>query len=308
MKASIVIPNWNGRELLEQHLPRVLAAAGGSEVIVVDDASTDDSVALVERSFPSVRLVRRERNGGFSAACTSGVEAAGGDVIVLLNSDVEPRGDFLPPLLEHFVANDVFAVSCLGLREDGITPGQGMKAPCFRRGLLKFDSVFDTCGPAPSFYAVGGHCALSKRKFLELGGFDELFGPFYWEDVDLCYRAWKRGWRTLFEPRSVVVHMHHTGTIKSFFGRQRAKGISHRNRLLFIWKNISSTRILMRQHLPALAARTAFGFLWLDWRFYAPLFRALPLLPAALRARAIERRLSKLTDEQVFANWGRPGK
>src|SRR5262249_1723097 len=90
-RASIVIPNWNGRDLLEKYLPSILAAAEqvpGTEVIVVDDASTDGSPQLVLERFPQVRLIAMDENLGFGGGSNRGFEHARNDIVVLLNSDM----------------------------------------------------------------------------------------------------------------------------------------------------------------------------------------------------------------------------
>lgn len=306
VKASIVIPNWNGRALLERNLPSVLSASEGCEVIVVDDASTDGSAEFLGEHFPAVQVIRHDINLGFSAACLTGVRLATGEVVVLLNSDVRPRSDFLAPLLQHFNTTDVFAVGCLSIPSEGAdTIKESYKAPCFRRGLLKFESHQSDTSPADAparrytLFATGGHCAVRRDLFLQLGGFDELFKPFYCEDLDLCYRAWKRGFRVIYEPDSVVVH-EHQGTIGRIFGVSTALSVNRRNRILFVWKNITSRRMLWSKHIPAIVLRFLFGVLVLDFSFYAALAAALRRLPRTLERRRVERRAVTVTDEEVF--------
>ena len=109
--AAIVIPNWNGRDLLEKYLPSVVAAAErvpGSEVIVVDNGSTDGSAAFVRERFPQVRVVALEKNLGFGGGSNAGFRAARHDVVVLLNSDMRVEPDLLQPLLDGFTDEKVF--------------------------------------------------------------------------------------------------------------------------------------------------------------------------------------------------------
>src|SRR6185312_3388057 len=113
--ASVVIPNWNGRDLLEKYLPSVIGAVSGNprnEVIVVDNASTDGSADFVAKRFPQVRLIRSDRNLGFGGGSTLGFREAKNDIVVLLNSDMRVERDFLPSLLEPFFDPLVFSVSC----------------------------------------------------------------------------------------------------------------------------------------------------------------------------------------------------
>src|SRR5262249_16619538 len=113
--ASVVIPNWNGRDLLEEYLPSVieaLAGSSGTEIIVVDNGSTDGSAKFVRQQFPSVRVLALGGNLGFGGGSNAGFRAAKNDVVVLLNSDMRVQPDFLAPLLEPFADEKVFAVSC----------------------------------------------------------------------------------------------------------------------------------------------------------------------------------------------------
>src|SRR3972149_7908176 len=97
---SIVIPNYNGEKLIEKNLPKVLAAKESSqnrilEIIIVDDGSIDQSVKLITSMFPQVKLIKHTKNRGFSSSVNTGVRAAKGDLILLLNTDVLPEENFL---------------------------------------------------------------------------------------------------------------------------------------------------------------------------------------------------------------------
>src|SRR5712692_6857025 len=109
--ATVVIPNWNGRELLEKYLPSVVAA-GADEIIVVDNASEDGSAEFLREHFPQVRVIALDRNLGFGAGSNAGFQAARNDVVVLLNNDMRVEPGFLQPLLEGFMDKAVFAVAC----------------------------------------------------------------------------------------------------------------------------------------------------------------------------------------------------
>lgn len=307
---SIVIPNYNGEALLGRHLPGVIEAArreGSAEVIVVDDASTDGSVALLCNEFPSVNIIKLEENTGFGRACMAGVTAAKGDILVLLNTDVSVQPDFLGPLREDLEDEGVFAVSAIDLnRGSAEAPGE-VRHPRFRRGFL-VHAEHRPSGPPPyeTVFAPAGYAAYKKEMFLALGGFDPLYEPFYREDFDVCYRAWKRGWRTVVEPRSLVRHEHERGAILTAHGRARARAMERRNRFLFVWKNVTSRRMLFFRHLAPVAARVLLGWAVLDLRYYVTLGRALVRLPAALRGRREERGVEKYSDGEVCARFG-PG-
>jgi GT2 family glycosyltransferase len=306
--ASIVIPNWNGRDLLEKYLPSVLAAAEqcpGSEVIVVDNGSADGSAPFLLERFPSVRLIALERNLGFGGGSNQGVRHARHDIVVLLNNDMRVERDFLKPLLAGFTDEDVFAVSCQiyfsdpnkKREETGLTEGW------WQQGALRVAHRIEPgiTEPYPCFYGGGGSCAFDRKKFLSLGGFDELLRPFYLEDTDLGYMAWKRGWKVLYQPASVVYH-EHRGTIGRRFGDAYIQSVLKKNFILFTWKNI---------HEPA-RLLSNFFFIWstamISWiggdsperSNFAAIARAALQLPAAIRARARARSLAVISDTEAF--------
>ena len=98
---------------MEKHLQNVIRASAGAEIVVADDMSTDGSVEYLKKNFPHVIVVDRDKREGFAANVNAGVARATGDIVVLLNTDVEPEPDYLHPLLFHFADPDVFAVGCL---------------------------------------------------------------------------------------------------------------------------------------------------------------------------------------------------
>jgi len=239
---SIVIPNYNGQRLLAKNLPKVISTIGEAEIIVVDDASKDQSVDFVKRNFPQVKVVRHDVNKRFAAACNSGVKEASGEIVVLLNNDVSPKKNFLKPLIKHFTDSSVFSVGC---REIEIKNGKkfisGRTEGKFKRGFLihwrpQDQESYDT------LWTFGGSMAVERQKYLQLGGMDSLFTPAYWEDIDLCWRARQRGWKILFEKDAVVYHEHET-TNKSVFGKSKMKLYAYQNQILFVWKNIRGRQL-----------------------------------------------------------------
>lgn len=246
--ASVVIPNWNGRDLLQRYLPSVVDALAGdpdNEVIVVENGSTDGSAEFVRQHFPTVRLLELKSNLGFGGGSNAGFRAAKNDIVVLLNSDMRVDKGFLQPLLDGFTDAQVFAVSCQIFFSDPnkLREETGLTQCWWETGGLRArhridDKVTDLF---PCFYGGGGSCAFDRRKFLELGGFDELLRPFYLEDTDLGYGAWKRGWKVLYQPKSIVFH-EHRGTIGKSFSRAYIDAVVKKNFLLFAWKNIHAWR------------------------------------------------------------------
>lgn len=306
--ASIVIPNWNGRDLLEKYLPSVIAAAEqvpGSEVLVVDNGSEDGSADFVREHFPQVHLLPLETNLGFGGGSNAGFRAARHDVVVLLNSDMRVEPDFLQPLLDGFRDPQVFSVACQIFFSDPnkIREETGLTETWWQGGAIRVRHRTDPeiGGLFPCAYGGGGSCAFDRRKFLELGGFDELLAPFYMEDTDIGYLAWKRGWKNLYQPGSVVYH-EHRGTIGKRFSATYIHGVLQKNFLLFTWKNMHDWRRLASH----------FAFTWLGAVFtwlagdspergsFAGLMRATRQLPHALRARSRARELAVVSDTDAL--------
>jgi len=306
--ATIVIPNWNGRDLLEKYMPSILAATQGNpkhEIIVVDNASTDGSAAYLRQNFPSVRVLEMDRNYGFGGGLNRGIAEARNDVAVLLNSDMRVDPGFLAPLLAGFSDATVFAVSCQIFFSDPakVREETGLTQAWWENGGLRVRHRIDerVTSAFPCFYGGGGSTAVDRRKFLALGGFDELLAPFYLEDTDLGFMAWKRGWKVLYEPRSVVWH-EHRGTIGKKFSQSYIQSILKKNFLLFCWKNI--------HEWPRLAGHFGFSLAgaWLSVLFGDSFERPNPLalwkafvqLPGALRSRWMACELAAISDTEAF--------
>ncbi len=306
--AAIVIPNWNGRDLLEKYLPSVVAAAervAGSEVIVVDNGSTDGSADFIRERFPQVRVLALEKNLGFGGGSNAGFRAAHHDVVVLLNSDMRVEPDFLQPLLDGFTDAQVFSVACQIFFSDPnkVREETGLTEFWWERGSLR---VRHRTEPTirelyPCAYGGGGSCAFDRRKFLELGGFDELLAPFYLEDTDLGYMSWKRGWKNLYQPASIVYH-EHRGTIGRRFSDAYIQGVLKKNFLLFTWKNIHEWRRLFANFLSSWISAL---LSWLggdspERSSLGGIARATLQLPGAIASRARALRLAAVSDTEAF--------
>ncbi|MBI3933729.1 MAG: glycosyltransferase [Acidobacteria bacterium] len=304
--ASIVIPNWNGKDLLEKFLPSVVEACGpADEIIVVDNASTDGSADYVSQRFPQVRLLQMDRNLGFGGGSNAGVRAARHAVVVLLNNDMRVTPDFLPALLGGFTDPNVFAVSAQIFfsdpsrrrEETGLTSGR------FGKGFFRVrhdleDRIQKTY---PTFYAGGGSTAYDREKFLELGGFDPLFEPFYLEDTDLSYNAWRRGWKVLYQPQAHVYH-EHRATIARHFTPEAIQSYLQKNYVLMVWKNLHQTRWLW-SHWFFLYGHML--LICLGWETetrttMGAFIHALKRLPQALRSRRAALLRAAISDPEVF--------
>lgn len=293
---SIIIPNYNGEQILSKNFSSVVKATraypGESEILVVDDASQDNSIRFIEEKFPKVRIVRHDINKGFIEAVHSGIKSSIYPIIILLNTDLRPDREFIRPLVRWFNRYDTFSVSPLILDQCGkplrvswnlgkIVRGEIRKHDWNLEDALKLARQGQSL---KSLYASGGSVAIRKEMFLDLGGFLSIFKPFYYEDRDLCTRAWQRGWKTYFEPESKVVHDHQRGTIKRFFAEKQTKIIRRRNRLFYLWLHLS-TRKLIFSHIPWLLIRLLLRTLRLDLIYPIALFKALPSLEEIIKLR-----------------------
>lgn len=227
---SAVIPNRDGAQLLRQTLPLLLreAPAGENDIVIVDDASRDESVAMLHAEFPAVRVLAVPENVGFGAACNLGLREARHDLVLLMNSDMQVTPGSLALLREHFDNPRVFAAG-----PPYPSPEQVAATP-----------------PAPGrvgrqMNAPAGGGFFRRDAFLELGGFDPIYHPFYWEDMDLGWNAWRRGWEIVLDSRCYFIHPE-SSTIRSLYQRRYVSRVRTRNRCLFGWKNLRSRSLLAR--------------------------------------------------------------
>jgi GT2 family glycosyltransferase len=306
-RVSIVIPNYNGEQLLRRNLPPLMAELSGrdAEVIVADGGSGDGSVTLLRNEFPRVAILASDRPLAFAANCSRAVARARGEIVVCLNTDVRVIPGFLGPLLELFDQERTFAVSPRIMRP---TAGQetlineSLHRSFYSFGLVYHSGLSEVAGavgsPADISFACGAAFAFRRDVFLRLGGFDPLYAPFYWEDFDLCYRAWKRGWTVRYQPASVVIH-EHRATIGRFYSRDDIDTILETNRFLFVWKNITDP-LLTAGHfvfLPAKLLEAAGQRRWYVWKAFRQARRK---FGDAWAAREIERREQTVTDREVL--------
>jgi GT2 family glycosyltransferase len=310
---SIIIPNYNGEHILPAALTSVSEAVqaypGQSEIIVVDDASQDNSIELIAQNFTNIKLVRHAINKGFSEAVHSGVQGAAYPIIILLNSDVYPDRDFIAPLMRWFSLEDTFSVSPLILDPRGNPTRVSWNLVKLLRGEIRSSNwelkhaleLIRERQSLKSLFAAGGSAAIRKEMFLQLGGFLSIYRPFYYEDRDLCTRAWKLGWKTYFEPESRVVH-DHSRTINRFFTIKKTKIIRRRNRLFYLWLHLSM-RTLICSHIPWIFVRLLSRLLRFDSVYAIALFWALIKVGEVIKLRSSPsmRAIGKKPLEEILA-------
>lgn len=302
MNVSVVIPNYNGEELLLKNLPELFNELnkykkGEIEVIVVDDGSEDNSVNVIKR-FSKVKLLINPKNVGFSQTVNKGVEEAKGELILLLNTDVLPQKDFLDPLLTHFNDPNVFAVGCMdkSVEKNGEIVLRGRGIGLWKRGFLVHSR--GEVDSNDTLWVSGGSGMFRNSIWEKLGGLNTLYNPFYWEDIDLSYRAQKSGYKVIFENKSVVLHEHEKGIIKKKFSPFRVKSIVYRNQFIFVWTNLTDFNLVLKHFLwlPYYFIKT---ILSLDFAFTVGFLSALLRIPKILKTRYNNKRLFILSDLEV---------
>ncbi len=302
MSIDIIIPNFNGAHLLEKNLSKVLLAHKNyiGKIIVVDDGSNIfDKQKLVDLldqiDSKKIKLVEHQNNKGFSSAINTGVKNSSSEYVVLLNSDVVPSSDFLRPLVERMVQDEnIFGIGCCDKSfENGKFVKRGRGIGTWRRGMVQH--ARGEVNQTDTFWISGGSCILRRQMFNYIGGMDPLYNPFYWEDIDLSYRARKAGFKIEFCSESIVEHYHNEGAIKQSFDKKKITSTSYRNQFIFVWKNINSPHLLFNHvvNIPLIifnAIRSG------DYSLLIGLFLALTKLPVIIKRRKKQGKLYKISD------------
>ncbi|WP_026897266.1 glycosyltransferase family 2 protein [Daejeonella oryzae] len=268
---SVIIPNYNGRHLLQQNLPSVLSAIENTgvdfEIIVVDDCSLDDSVNFLKLNYPAIKLIISEKNQGFSASCNKGIAISQKELILLLNTDIELNSDFFSTQFKYFELPDTFGVSSkiIGAKKGEIQDtARFFTFSGFKIKANYFFHLADENFLCPTAYLSGANALIDARKLKMMGGFDEIFSPFYYEDFDLGLRAWRTGWKCYYDPKSYCIH-DHSSTTKNYRTRNWVKAIFFRNRFIVHAIHLSSIKftgwIMQIVFIDLL-------FMWLGMKFY----------------------------------------
>lgn len=311
MKVSIIIPNHNGADLLKKNLPSVIEAAhyyqdatsNDIEIIIVDDASDDASEQVLTEFTKKNKLVSyaiQKENKGFSFTVNKGVAISRGDIVVLLNTDVSPSKDFLVHLLIHFKDEKVFAVGAMDKSiENGKEVLRGRGIGKWHRGF--FIHAAGKLNKVNTLWVAGGSGAFDRGKWDMLGGLDELLNPFYWEDIDISYRALKSGFTTIFESKSIVVHDHEKGAIKSKYKPGQIEKVAYRNQFIFIWKNADKSTLF--SHVLWLPIHFFKALLRLDCNFFSGFFAAILHMPKILKERKKVRRYFIYSDYDIISQY-----
>ncbi|MCZ2458751.1 MAG: glycosyltransferase family 2 protein [Chitinophagales bacterium] len=285
-KVSVVILNWNGKNYLEKFLPSVLASAYPYlEIIVADNASTDDSVSLLRQKFPSVRVIQLDKNYGFAGGYNKALAEVNSDYYMILNSDVEVPKGWLEPMMQ-LLESDLSIAACqpkilsyndrTKFEYAGAAGGWLDKYGYpFAKGRI-FDVIEEDRGQydrsEPIFWASGAALFIRSGIFHEMKGFDEYFFA-HQEEIDLCWRIQLAGYKIYSCPSSVVYHVG-GGTLPRTNSRKTY--LNFRNNRIMLSKNLpfaSKVRVLfVRGILDSISAMK--GLLSGDGGYFVAILRA----------------------------------
>lgn len=256
-------------------------------------------------NFPEVETIITSKND-FLFSYNAVTHERPEEILLLLNNDMKFDAKFADPLLKHFEDPSVFAVTCKILNWHGTKVTEARRLGKIQKGWFYKGFDFAKEEPCYSIAACGGATAFRKDMFLKLGGFDPLYYPGYYEDLDLSYRAWKMGWKTIYEPRSIVYHR-----VSASFDKIPAlkkHRLLARNHVLFTAKNCGGAGFLLL-FLLLMPRRFVTNMLAGNRAFALGMLAALPRLPRAFEWR-LRRRIyvgeKHLTDKQIFGLVERP--
>jgi GT2 family glycosyltransferase len=267
---SVIVPNYNGRRLLERLLPSVCRLARPeTQIILMDDASTDDSVAWTRRHFPRVEVVVAETNGGFCAAVNAGLARATGDIVELLNNDTEVLPGWPDACLHHFADSTVGSVApvVLQMKDPRLIDSAGQEYHvcgwAYERGHGQ-PFAGDFLSAREVFGASGSSGFFRREALTRSGGLLPEYGA-YLEDTDLAFRLRWAGYRCVYEPATRVLH---AGSISYSKQPTRTMRRLARNEELVFWINLPRRDLLaglgphLAFQLVRLVRQAAKGLLW----------------------------------------------
>lgn len=246
---AVVILNWNGVKFLEQFLPSVMATTYPyMELIVADNASTDDSLAFLDAHYPQVRTIVLQQNFGFARGYNEALQKVKADYYVLLNSDVEVIPDWLEPMVQLCEQNKSIAAcqpKILAYHDKDRFEYAGAAGGWIDRYGYPFSRgrVFDHCekdngqynDALPVFWATGAALFIRADAYHAVKGFDNYFFA-HMEEIDLCWRLQQSGQQVYVCPQSVVYHVG-GGTLPQ--GNSLKTFLNFRNNLIMLYKNLS---------------------------------------------------------------------
>lgn len=266
MNVAVVILNWNGAVLLEQFMPKIIAYSAEATIYVADNASTDNSIIVLQKLFPRVQIIQNQENFGFAKGYNEALKKVDAEIYALVNSDIEVTPNWLQPIIETFAKEKQTAIiqpkildfkSRNKFEYAGAAGGfiDALGYP-FCRGRI-FESIEEDQGqynnPIEIFWASGACFFIRSKVFADLNGFDDSFFA-HQEEVDLCWRAFNKKFVVKYIPDSTVYHV---GGATLKLGNPKKTFLNFRNSLLMLTKNLPRNKlfpiIILRMILDGIA-------------------------------------------------------
>ena len=252
MKIAVVILNWNGSKLLEQFLPSVLKYSPEATIYVADNASSDDSMAVVKTKFSTVQIIENKENLGFAGGYNEALKHVEADVYALVNSDIEVTENWLQPILETFSNEPSTAIiqpKILDYKNKDYFEYAGAAGGFIDKYGFPFcrGRIFETLekdtqqynDDCDIFWASGACFFIRSSVFKTLKGFDTDFFA-HQEEIDLCWRAYNKGYTIKYNSKSVVYHV---GGATLQKGNPKKSFLNFRNSLLMLTKNLPKSSL-----------------------------------------------------------------
>jgi GT2 family glycosyltransferase len=313
MNVAIAILNWNGKNWLEKFLPSVIQYSQDSDIYVIDNASTDDSIKFLKSNFPEVKIVKNQNNSGFAAGYNQGLESIKADIYCLLNSDVEVTENWIPPITKLFSDDqDIAAIQPKILdynQKDkfefagaggGLIDNLGYP---YCRGRVFENIEFDNGqydDETEIFWASGCSLFIRSEDFWNMNGFDERFFA-HQEEIDLCWRLKNAGRKIYYTGKSKVYHVG-GGTLKK--ENPQKTYLNFRNNLTMMLKNLPTSKVFFilffRLNLDGYAAfylayKNGWRHLWAIFRSHVMFYWQLP--------KSIQMRQNHQIDPYYHTKW-----
>ena len=315
---SIVIPHWNNVDILSECLESISATDFDSvETIVVDNASTDNSVTLVRSNYPDIKLIENEKNYGYAGGCNIGAEAASGDYLIFLNNDTVQEKDWISNLIKTINSDDKIAAvqpKILNYYDRNVfdyAGGSGghMDIYCFpfaRGRIFSFQENDEgQYNNKEKCFWSSGTCFMVRRElFQKAGGFDKSFFA-HMEEIDMCWRLYAMGFEVWVEPDSVVYHKNAL-TLPMYSHKKYY--LNHRNSLLMLLGNYSIKNIFLIGIPRLILEKIAcfYSILMLDWRHFTAILRSLFWIifhpNVIMKKRKSFSKIRTITDKKIMEN------
>ncbi len=292
---SIIIPVYKNKMEFLENLRKNFQFLKNKEIIIINDypqAKIKRDLDLIDKK---IVLIENKKNLGFARSVNIGVKKAKNPYVLLLNSDVVIKNINFEGLIKKFQANPkLFAIAFAQIEKSGEIVGKNIIY--FQKGLI-FHQKAKNLNPGITAWAEGGAAIFDKEKFLYLSAFDDLYSPFYWEDIDLSFRAWKSGFEIIFDPSIEVYHFHGT-TIRRYHQQKFIETTAFKHQFIFIFKNLDINYLI-------------FTLLWLPYwiiyfifkkkfEFLKGLILSLFKIKTIIRKRTFNKKQFHLQDNQVL--------